>query len=450
MLNTLSTVDDGIAPSVATDSMPRHIELPAIVQGLWAVFGMDSFIRYCSNRYTGESVLIAKVPGLGEVVNVIDPQLIREIFNGDSDVLRAGEINARLLSRFGSSSVIVLDGEPHLRSRRMLLPPFHGEAATKYADLIEELTVEEIGRWPVGKEFALWPRMRALTLEVILRVVIGVRDEWRRRQLTVSLLAFTRGGLFAMLAEARLPWIRQIAAGRRLLRTEARARGDELLYEEIAEHRGSPGGRDDILATLVAARDENGQSLSDKELHDHVLTVLAGGHDTSAAALAWCFERVLQHPEVLARCCRTEFSDDEYLTAVVNETLRIRPPVDAVWRKLSAPCELGGYRFPANTIIAASIIGVQRSPDLYRDPMRFTPERFLSRPIPYTFIPFGGGTRRCLGASFAMMEIKTVLRTVLRHVELRPVRHRDERPSRMHGIGIVPARGVQVVVTGKT
>jgi hypothetical protein len=289
--------------------------------------------------------------------------------------------------------------------------------------------------------------MRAITMEVILRAVIGVRDESRRRRLGQALPAFVQGGPFGMLAETKLRPLTQGALGRRLPWMRAREEAERLLYAEIAEHRASPEGRDDVLAMLLAARDEDGRPPSDEELRDHVLTLLGAGHDTTAAALAWCFERVLRHPDVLARCRNGDADDEQYLTAVVNETLRVRPVIDTAGRKLSAPLELGGYRLPGGTTVAASIIGIQRSPELYPDPLRFWPERFLDAPAPYTFIPFGGGTRRCIGASFATMEIKTVLRTVLQQVDLRAPNLRDERPSRTRSVGIVPARGAQAIAT---
>jgi cytochrome P450 family 135 len=429
------------------DGMPRRVPLPALAQTLWALFGVDSFRQFCLTHFAEEKMLTFRILGLGEVVSVLDPQLIREVFTGDSDVLRAGEVNAQAFGVLGPNSLLLLDGAPHLRTRRLLLPPFHGEAIRRHAELIEQITAAEVDRWPLGERFALWPRMQAITMEVILRAVIGVRDESRRRRLGELLPAFVRGGLFGALAEAQLPGLMRGAIGRRLPWVRARAEGEELLYQEISDHRASPEDRDDILALLVAARDEDGCPPSDEELRDHVLTLLGAGHDTTAAALAWCFERLLRHPDVLARCREADPGDEDYLTAVVNETLRIRPVVDSAARKLSAPFELGGYRLPAGTIVAASIAGMQLSPQIYRDPLRFSPTRFLEQPAPYTFIPFGGGTRRCIGASFATMEIKTVLRTVLGRVELRAADLRDERPSRTRSVGIVPARGARAIAT---
>ncbi len=444
-------VDAQPVGGVVSSGMPRRVPLPAVVQTLWSLFGMDSFLRFCLARFEGERMLTFRIVGFGDVVSVLDPALIREVFTGDSDVLRAGEANAKVLGPLGPNSLLVLDGERHLRTRRVLLPPFHGEAIRHHQQLIERVTVAEVKRWPLNEQFALWPRMRAITMEVILRAVIGVRDESRRRRLGEVLPASIWGGVFGMLAETMFPALAHGMVGRRLLAwVRAREESERLLYEEIADHRASPEGRDDILAGLVAAREEDGRALSDEELRDYVFTLLGAGHDTTAAALAWCFERVLRHPEVLARCRDGGTEDEEYLTAVVNETLRIRPVVESAARKLSAPLELGGYRLPAGVTVTTAIAGMQRSPRVWADPGRFSPERLLDKPAaPYTLIPFGGGPRRCIGASFATMEIKTVLRTVLRHVELRAVSPRGERPSRVHSGGIVPARGARAIVIAR-
>jgi cytochrome P450 len=444
-----AVADRGVEP-IPVDRLPRRVPLPAVAQTLWSVFGMDSFVRFCLVRYPEERMLSFRIVGVGDVVSVLDPQLIREVFSGDGEVLRAGEANAQALGMLGPNSLLVLDGEPHLRARRLLLPPFHGEAIAHHARLVEQITAAEIERWPTGEEFALWPRMRAITLKVILRAVIGVRDDQRRALLERLLPAFAHGGVFGALTETRLPWLTRGMIGSRLPWIRARAHAERLLREEIAEHRASPEGRDDILALLVAARDGDGRELSDQELLDHVLTLLGAGHDTTAAALAWCFERVLRHPDVLARCREaSKENDDEYLAAVVNETLRVRSVVDSVSRKLSAPLQLGGCLLPAGTFLAVSIRGVQLSPKFYPDPERFRPERFLERPAPYTFIPFGGGERRCIGASFATMELKTILRTVLQRVELRAAGRRDERASRTRSIAIVPARGARAVASAR-
>jgi cytochrome P450 family 135 len=444
------TIADSRVEPITADRLPRRVPLPAVAQTLWLVFGMDSFIRFCLVHYPAEGMLSFRIVGLGDVVNVLDPQLIREVLSGDGEVLRGGEATAQVFGMLGPNSLVVLDGEPHLRARRLLLPPFHGEAIAHHARLVEQITAAEIEHWPIGQEFALWLRMRTIMLKVILCAVVGVQDERRRVLLEQFLPAFARGGPSVALAETRLPWLARGTIGSRLPWVKARAKAEQLLREEIAEHRSSPEGREDILALLVAARNEDGRELSDQELLDHILTLLVGGHDTTAAALAWCFERVLRHPHVLARCRETSTEkDEEYLNAVVNETLRVRPVADSVFRRLSAPLELGGCHLPAGTFLAVSIRGVQLSPKFYTDPQRFWPERFLERPAPYTFIPFGSGERRCIGASFAMMEFKTVLRTVFQHLELRAVGSRDERACRTRSIAVVPARGARVIASAR-
>ena len=429
------------------DGLPRGIRLPATVQTLWSVFGVESFVELAIKRYASDGMVTFRISGIGDVVSVFDPRLIAEVFTGDSDVLRGGEANAQVLAgRVGQHNPFLLDGERHLRARRMLLPPFHGEAIAHHEQMVEQIATSEVEGWPVGQEFALWPRLRAITMQVILRAVIGVRNEERRQRLARVLPAFARGGLFGALAELRLPWLAHGAVGRRMPWIKERAEATRLLLDEIAERRARPDGHEDILAMLVAARDEQGHGLTDEELFDTVLPLLGAGHDTTAAVLAWCFELVTRHPDVLERC-RTAIAenDREYLTAVINETLRMRPVTDAVARKLSAPLELGGYRLPAGTFVVASVRGVQYLPSVWPDPHSFRPERLLERPAPYTLIPFGGGDRRCIGASFVTMEIRTVLATVLQQVELRSAKSRPERSTRLRGVAIVPARGTRVV-----
>jgi cytochrome P450 len=230
---------------------------------------------------------------------------------------------------------------------------------------------------------------------------------------------------------------------------------DRLLYEEIAAHRAEPDGREDVLSLLLAARDEQGQGLSDEELRDHLITLLVAGHETTTTALAWCFERLLRHPDAYARLRREldEGEEERYLEAVLNETLRVRPVIDAVWRKLSAPAEVAGWLLPAGATVMPSIEIVQHS-GAFADASAFRPERFLEGSAggrashPYTFIPFGGGARRCVGASFAMMEMRAIMRTVLERVSLRAPNAKSER-VKVHHITLVPARGGRVIVTDR-
>ena len=348
--------------------------------------------------------------------------------------------------------MLVLDGEEHLRMRRLLLPSFHGDAIPSHADLIEVLSAAEVERWPIGQPFAVHPRMQAITLEVILQAVIGVRDERRLARLRTLLPRVAGASLFAFWAESAMPGLAERALGSRLPWIAARREADRLIYEEIAAHRARPHGREDVLALLIAAGSEDGAPLSDKELRDQVMTLLVAGHETTATTLAWCIERLLRHPRCLERLHEEIASDggDAYLDAVVNETLRTRPVIDQAVRTLTEPTEIGGYILPAGTTVAASILGVQLS-EAYENPEEFRPERFLDRaPPPYTLIPFGGGVRRCVGAGFAVMEIKTILRTTLERVRLRPTSQKPERPVRWRRFTVTPGRGGRVTIDAPT
>jgi cytochrome P450 len=350
-----------------------------------------------------------------------------------------------------------LDGERHLRMRRLLLPPFHGAAVRRYEALIEELAAAEVERWPIGEEMALLPRMQAVTLEVMLRAVIGVRDDRRRARLRSLLPRVVGVNPMASLLEGAHPWIASGWTGRLRPWMRIRREVDRLLREEIAAHRDDPEGRDDILALLMAAGGDNGHTpaaagapLTDEELRDQLVTLLLAGHETSASSLAWCFERLLRHPDALARLERElAAGEDQFLQVVVDETLRTRPVIEIVWRRAIAPFDIAGYRLPTGTIVLTSIRGAQSS-EAYGDPERFRPERFLAGPAPpHALIPFGGGPRRCLGASFAVMEMKTILRVVLERVALRAPTSKPERQSRIRRFTMVPARGARVAVTAK-
>ena len=439
-----------VAPREARDALPAGPWWPKLAQTLAALFCGNAFGNYCNRRFG--SIVRLRVAGLGDFVAVSDPALIKELLTGDPEVLRGGEVNARVLLRaVGPSSVMVLDGPAHLRARRLLLPPFHGESVRRYARVIGELSAAEVERWPVGEEFSIRPRMQAIALEVILRAVVGVSDPARREGLRRALTQVARANLFAFRFEVAYPALAESAVGRRLPWLRARRLADRLLYEEIAAARADPEGREDILAMLVAARDEQQRPLSDAELRDQLVTLLVAGYETTSTSLAWCFERLVRHPAALARL-QDELAEEDgeaYLEAVVNETMRVRPVIDSFARKLAAPFELGGYRLPAGMFVAASIRGVQRG-SAYTDPDEFRPERFLDEPPPsYALVPFGGGTHRCIGASFALTEMKTIIRTVLERVRLQPSTSRPERPVRWRRITVTPAHGGRVTVAAR-
>jgi cytochrome P450 len=345
----------------------------------------------------------------------------------------------------GRHSLLVLDGDRHLRQRKLMLPPFHGEAIHRYRERVEAIVAADVATWPHGKPFPIRERMQDVTFEVILRAVIGVSDPVRLdrlRELLPRLLDFSVGDMWAVWL---FPKLLDTPFGRRHKSMRVRPEVDRLLREEIAAHRADPEGRDDILALLVQARGEDGAALDDDELLDQVITLLLAGHETTTTGLAWAFERLVRHPAALERLiAELDAGEDAYLEAVIDETLRVRPVVDGVWRKLTAPAEVAGHRLPAGTLVFPAILLAQTS-DAFPDPHEFRPERFLDgSPAPYTFIPFGGGTRRCIGAAFAVMEMKTVLRAVVTRVELRAAGRRPEA-QRVHHVTQVPSRGGRVV-----
>jgi cytochrome P450 len=325
-----------------------------------------------------------------------------------------------------------------------MLPPFHGERMRSYEQTMAEVAAEEIESWPAGEPYAVRPAMQRITLEVIIRTVFGVQDEERRAALRATLGDALEWGsnprrmaLLAMLGPQR------VASSAMFQRVRQPA--DDLIYEEIRARRGAIDleERDDVLSMLLLARHDDGSPMTDDELRDQLMTLLVAGHETTASSLAWAVERLVRNPRVLERARE---DGDDYLDAVCKETLRLRPILALVLRRLTEPMEIGGHLLPAGTNVAPCIYLVHKRADIYPDPYAFKPERFLERPAgTYTWIPFGGGVRRCLGASFAQFEMKVVLRELLQRVEPRVADSRPERPTR-RAITLVPERGGEVVV----
>jgi cytochrome P450 len=393
------------------------------------------FFAWARRRY-GPVFTIRALPW-GKAVVVSDASLVKQIFTGDPSVFYAGAGNSLLAPVLGMRSVLVLDEDEHLQVRKRLLPPFHGEAVRRYGEVIEQIVGEEIARWPVGRPFALHPRMRAITLEVILQAVIGVSDPARLRALR-ELLPKTVQISPAIMAMWVFPALEHVGRWRRFRQSVSDA--NRLLREEIAQRRLDPrlDEREDVLSQLVRAGE-----LDDEELRDQIITLLLAGHETTTTGLAWAFERLLRHPVILGRARE---GDDAYLDAVVAETLRVRPVIPAVLRQLQAPIELGGFRLPAGVTVMPAITLMHSDPAIYPDPARFDPERFLEngKGSTYTWIPFGGGRRRCLGAAFASFEMRVAMRTILKRTTLRADRTPGEK-VRNHHITLVPARGARVV-----
>jgi cytochrome P450 len=342
--------------------------------------------------------------------------------------------------------VLLLDEGEHLRHRRLMLPAFHGARIQAYVQVMREAADREIDSWPVGEEFALHPSMQSLTLAVIMRAVFGYRpgagaDELRRRlRAMVEPVARPRG-LMLLTALARRG---DPGAGTRF--EQARRAVDEILFEEIARRRAEDDlqERQDVFSALLLARDEEGRPLSDQEVRDELLTLLLAGHETTATGLAWTFDLLLHAPDVQERATR---GDVEYLDAVVKESLRVRPVIPGVGRVVRGePFGLNGYLIPEGFEINPSIRVLHRRADLYPEPGQFRPDRFVGPDAPdtYTWIPFGGGVRRCLGASFALIEMRTVVSRVLQRTYLRPASPDYDEPM-FRGVTVAPRHGVRVV-----
>ena len=432
----------------ATATAPPGARMPGAVQAVRYARDPLGFLIRLHRRYG--DVFGVSFPFFDRLVYVADPALVKELFTGSPEQFHAGEANATVLEpAMGPNSVLTLDEGPHLRQRKLLLPPFHGERIGRYGDLIREITVREMKRWPVGETFALRPHTQRITLAVIMRAVFGVDDEERLARLG-SLIDDFGARVGAVIALPILqrdlgrwsPWGRFV---------RARAALDGFVYEEIALRRAeiAAGGedRDDVLSLLLGARHEDGSPMSDEELRDELVTIIGAGHETTATGLAWAMERVLRAPRVLERLrASVAAGDDEYIDATVRETLRARPVIVDVARKLTAPVRIGGYEVPAGQYLMAAIAAIHYREDLFPEPSEFRPERFLDgRPDTYAWIPFGGGVRRCIGASFAELEMRVVLREFIARADLRAASPEPE-PIRVRNITLAPGNGCRVTL----
>ncbi len=429
------------------DGLPPGPGLPPWLQAALLLFTPDRFLTGAHDQYG--DVFTVRTAAFGTFVVVAGAAGAKEVFTGPPDVLRAGESNAPLSVLVGERSVLVLDGPEHLRQRKLLLPPLHGEKLRGAERLIVRATEREIEGWPLARGVPVLPSMQQITLDIVVRVVFGVRGAARFEELSSRLRRLLEplgGRVRAMLS---LLAGQGTGGGPDAQRFAARrAAVDELLYDEIATRRRAPdlAERDDVLSMLLLATDEEGRGMSDVEVRDELVTILLAGHETTATGLAWTFERLVRKPSVMREVRRElEEGGHDYLDAVIKETLRVRPVLPNVGRVLAEDHELLGHRLPAGTGVLPSIVLLHRNPSEFPDPGEFRPERFLGAgPSGYAWIPFGGGIRRCLGASFALLEMRVVVQTVLRAYDLAPAQRADEEVVR-RGITMVPAHGGRVV-----
>ena len=417
--------------------------LPAVVQTLCYGFRPVPFLEWCHRRY-GDAFTV-RLPGNGPMVVLADPAAIHDTMALDAEDFTVSGAAAFLEPFLGSRTLLLLDGDRHREERRLLVRALHGETMSEYGRHMAEATLREMATWPRDRPFALHPRLQAITLDVIVKLLLGVDDEAGHDELIGLLRPWIRQDARSVVLlwepmrrdfGGHGPWV-SFAAQRRAVH--------EWIDRHISTRRGDPNlaDRTDVLSRLLAHGD-----LEPAALRDQLVTMILAGHDTSATALAWAFVLILRHRHVLDRLVvELDAGEDGYLDAVVKEVLRLTPVVIEVGRTLTHDATLGGTVVPAGATAVPSILLAQRRADRYSEPHAFRPERFVDAAAdPHAWLPFGGGVRRCIGAAFATLEIKTVLRTVLSDVELRAI-GRMEKPRR-RAVTMIPSRGARVVMVG--
>ncbi len=432
--------------------LPPGPRQPPAAQILNWLFRPIEFLDSCRERY-GDSFSIS-FPGFGTPMVIVSrPDHVAELFKERSNGLPPGRSLA-LEPILGPRSILLLEGAEHLARRKLMLPPFHGERMRAYEEQIEAIVTAEIDSWQPGTSFAVHPRMQAITLEAILNAVFGVSDEARRaklRPLLGNLLDQTAGPSLQIkfLLSRRIRQMNDPLAELRDSLSEA----DRLLALEAKERRADPEleQRTDILSLLVAARFEDGEPMSDSELRDQLMTLLVAGHETTATALAWAFDLLMRNPSALENL-RAEIRSgdgDAYLRATISEVLRLRPVVPLAGRRLAVPMRVGAHELPPGTDVAPAIWLTHTDAETYPDPLAFRPERFLdATPETYSWIPFGGGVRRCLGAAFAEFEMRIVLREVIGRCEIEPTRSAPERIKRRN-VTFSPKHGTPIRIVSR-
>ncbi|WP_156661084.1 cytochrome P450 [Mycobacterium sp. 852002-51163_SCH5372311] len=437
----------------APDALPRPPGLPA-PRRLRAVFAAAYAVAYLVGgerrmlrlirRYG--PIMTMPILSLGDVAIVSDPALAKEVFTAPTDVLLGGEGVGPAAAIYGSGSMFVQEEPEHLRRRKLLTPPLHGAALNGYVPIMAESTRAAMRSWPVDRPFEMLEAARSLMLDVIVRVIFGVDDPAEVRRLGRPFERLLNLGVseeltvrYALRHFGTLRvWPQRAKANREI---------DDVVMPLIAQRRNDPALTEqlDILALLMCARGEDGERLSDSEIRDDLITLMLAGHETTATTLAWVMDLLLHHPDALQRVKSEAVSGGEdFTTAVIHEALRVRPPAPLTSRVAAKPFPIGGYRVAAGTRIVVHIIAINRDPAVYEHPSEFRPERFLGiRPQTYAWVPFGGGVKRCLGASFSMRELITVLHVLLREGEFTAVDPTPERIVR-RSIMLAPRRGTRV------
>lgn len=442
-----------MTPLTATPAaLPPGLRLPDALQAILLMRYRPTVMRRLHKRHG--DVFSVRMPygphgSMVTVVALADPEDIRQVFAGDVATYHAGEGNSSLLDVMGEHSLLLLDEGQHARARKLLTPAFTTGALNGYRPMFADLARAELARWSDGEEFAAIGRMQSITLEIILRVVFGVTDAARLTELRPLVTKIANLDLVMLLAwryprlQKLPPWRAYAAAQQEL---------DDLLYAEIAARRADPTtpDRDDLLSRLLRPGDD-GDVLTDAELRDQLITFLLAGHETTATSLAWALHELARHPGAMRRAQeaadRVGGEGDKYLEAVVKEAMRLRPVLFQATRTLTEDTGVAGHRLPAGVVVSPALGLVGLSEALHDGAGEFRPERFLdSNPAPNTWIPFGGGPRRCIGAAFSLVESVEILRELLRAFEIEAVRTRPET-LRPRGIINAPSRGSQLRVS---
>jgi cytochrome P450 family 135 len=431
------------------DALPPGYKWPAIVQSLVFMRFRHRFVPHMLHKF-GDPFTVRLLPKGRPLTLFSSLEATKQIFAGNPDSFHAGKGNAILGPIMGEHSLLLVDGSEHKRARKLLMPAFRPQALKGYEGVVTQLAREECDRWTPEQEFRSLERMNALTLEVILQVVFGVTDEQRLQQLRPLVLATVDIRPLVLLGWA-YPWLQHFGPWKQVLDTQRDL--DELIYAEIAERRRVSDLRErtDVLSRLLMVGDSEGEvPLTDAELRDQLVTLLLAGHETTASALSWALYELGRHPELMRQAQRAvDDGDDDYLEAVMKESMRLHPVIPMVVRHLMEPATIAGYRLPAGVSIGPSIILAHRDEQNFPEPDQFRPERFVKGSgetvVPNTWIPFGGGVRRCIGAGFSLMEGVAVLREVLATYDVDVLEGREDKPK-VRNITSVPAKGARIVV----